>query len=444
MIEEAVIIYNEKVRKSILGLPLLMRQILNGNQAGLKKFYVLGPDCPENIQFIKSINLDKRIRSLEIQINYLNIGELLKTADSSRPDFKNRNFFLMTGDTLCSPQLFKNYVNLDSPLEKPLIFTRKKANLDEDSMEELNLAICPGRIWPRLAAAVGKELANNSILKLSTLFSEFSFSYLQNQEIYFYRITSGSDEKRAIRALLSTARKPQDGFIARKINRPISLFLTRYLIKFNLSPTKLSIFNFILGLGAAFLVSLGQGYWYFLAGAFLFEFSSIFDGCDGEVARLTYQTSEKGALTDVIFDALTYILFFIGLAVGLYRQTQSQRYLVMLILFLLSVSWYYINLYRYTRASGIGTKIFLVAKEVEASSQKENNLTFLDRILSKLAFAVRRDFFATLVFALMAMDWSAFTLYLVIGGSWVESIYFHFYVSRKLDRPRTQPENYFG
>lgn len=81
---------------------------------------------------------------------------------------------------------------------------------------------------------------------------------------------------------------------------------------------------------------------------------------------------------------LSAILFFMGLAFWLYRQTQSQRYLVMLILFWLSVKCYYINFCHYTRAWSIETKIFLVAKEFESSSQKENNLSFLDRVVSKL------------------------------------------------------------
>lgn len=88
----------------------------------------------------------------------------------------------------------------------------------------------------------------------------------------------------------------------------------------------------------------------------------------------------------------------------------------MLILFLLSLSCYYINFCQYTRVSGIETKIFLAAKEVEAGSQKENNLTFLDWVLSKLTLAVRA-FFATLAFALSAVGRSALTMYPVAGGS---------------------------
>jgi len=105
----------------------------------------------------------------------------------------------------------------------------------------------------------------------------------------------------------------------------------------------------------------------------LFELASIFDGCDGEVARLTYNTSDRGAFSDVLLDASSYIIFFSGLALGLYRYKLDSNYLTLMTIFLLSAAWYYYNLARYSRSSGIGKKIFLVAKEIESRPEKEKS-----------------------------------------------------------------------
>jgi len=101
-------------------------------------------------------------------------------------------------------------------------------------------------------------------------------------------------------------------------------------------------------------------------------------------------------------------------------------------IFLLSAVWYYYNLARYTRNSGIGKKIFLVAKEIEVRPEKEKKLSFIDKVAAKLAFTVRRDFFATLVFVLLALKQAPILAYIISFGWLAESVYFHFYVQKKL------------
>jgi hypothetical protein len=103
-----------------------------------------------------------------------------------------------------------------------------------------------------------------------------------------------------------------------------------------------------------------------------------------------------------------------------------------MIIFLLSAAWYYYNLARYSRSSGIGKKIFLVAKEIESRPEKEKKLSLVDKIAAKVAFAVRRDFFATLVFILLALKQAPVLVYIITFGWLIESVYFHFYVHKKL------------
>jgi archaetidylinositol phosphate synthase len=58
--------------------------------------------------------------------------------------------------------------------------------------------------------------------------------------------------------------------------------------------------------------------WYLpsVAGSILLLFSGFFDIVDGCVARVTKQSSKKGAYLDSVFDKISESIIFIGLAIG--------------------------------------------------------------------------------------------------------------------------------
>lgn len=58
--------------------------------------------------------------------------------------------------------------------------------------------------------------------------------------------------------------------------------------------------------------------WYLssMAGSILLLISGFFDVVDGCVARVTKQTSKKGAYLDSVFDKISESIIFIGLAIG--------------------------------------------------------------------------------------------------------------------------------
>jgi len=116
--------------------------------------------------------------------------------------------------------------------------------------------------------------------------------------------------------LLGSLRKSVDGLVSRTINRPISIAISSLLVHTPLTPNMLSVITFGIALGAAFLMASQE----FVAGVLAMQFSSIFDGCDGEVARLKYRTSKVGAWLDTVFDDISTPVF--ALATG-YGVSQS-------------------------------------------------------------------------------------------------------------------------
>jgi len=119
--------------------------------------------------------------------------------------------------------------------------------------------------------------------------------------------------KKAEKALLDRLRdKSNDGPVSRYLNRPLSVLLSRHLAKFDITPNQISLFSFLCSLLAACLFALG-GYLPLLLGGVLAQFASIIDGCDGELARLKYQSSDFGGWFDAVLDRYADAFLLFGL-----------------------------------------------------------------------------------------------------------------------------------
>jgi len=118
--------------------------------------------------------------------------------------------------------------------------------------------------------------------------------------------------------------KPTDGVFAR-MNRRISIPISRKLIQFPITPNMVSLGILGISLVGSGCFALG-GYWYSLLGAVLGAWTSILDGCDGEVARLKLMASDFGTWLDSICDYLYYVTTFAGIAIGLVRSTGEARF----------------------------------------------------------------------------------------------------------------------
>ncbi len=126
-----------------------------------------------------------------------------------------------------------------------------------------------------------------------------------------FEIVSFADASRAEKLLLQTIKDNTPGFIARNINKAVSLPISKALSKTRVHPNVLTILNMIIGFSSGFFVALNS-YWYIALGGFCFQMASVFDGVDGEVAKLTLKVSRLGGWLDTISDNGTLILFFIG------------------------------------------------------------------------------------------------------------------------------------
>jgi CDP-L-myo-inositol myo-inositolphosphotransferase len=112
--------------------------------------------------------------------------------------------------------------------------------------------------------------------------------------------------------------KPQDGFVSRFLNRPISSRITRLVVRFPIHPSAFTASVFVLPLVAAMFLQRGH-YLSVLLGAAIFQVFSILDGCDGEIARAKNLESKFGERLDNLCDFLGSLIYVLALGSGLNR-----------------------------------------------------------------------------------------------------------------------------
>ena len=207
--------------------------------------------------------------------------------------------------------------------------------------------------------------------------------------------------------LLRGLTKSTDGFLARHVNRRVSLFLTRRLWRFGVTPNMVTLFCLLLGLGAGWAFAQGSSVGWGLLGALLFQLHSIIDGTDGELARLLHKESRLGFWFDVVTDNLTHAAVFAGIARG---QAVDG------IPGVGGLSW---TLVGATAVLGVAFAFLVMAPLLApGGSARERRDGRLQGIVDGLA---RRDFTWAL-FPLALLRWQGYFVVLAALGTWVYAL----------------------
>jgi phosphatidylglycerophosphate synthase len=128
--------------------------------------------------------------------------------------------------------------------------------------------------------------------------------------------------------LLRSLGREGDSMLVRVLDRRLSQALTKRLMRTPVTPNQITLVSAAVGLSGAFFLAQPSLVLQLL-GSLLFLLSTIIDGCDGEIARLTFQESEFGAKLDVIMDNVVHLFLFPSIALGLYRREYDTLYFVL-------------------------------------------------------------------------------------------------------------------
>jgi len=111
----------------------------------------------------------------------------------------------------------------------------------------------------------------------------------------------------------------------RDILKPTLEKIGKIFASTGLSPNFWTMVGFVFAIISALVYGLGLEFGLIIGGILLLV-SGFFDMIDGQVARVTGKTSQKGSYLDSMFDKIAEVAIFLGLLVGGY----AEPYLVML------------------------------------------------------------------------------------------------------------------
>ena len=190
------------------------------------------------------------------------------------------------------------------------------------------------------------------------------------------RVLKPEDRVKAEGKLEAWLFKPTDGLFAR-MNRRVSIPMSRQLIKFPITPNMVSLFTLGVSFMAGVFFALG-GWGHMVIGAMLSVFASILDGCDGEVARLTFQDSAFGCWLETVCDYLYYVFLFAGMMIGLLAR--GPVYMIWgSVLFFGAVATFLTTAMQRRRMAGARPEQYLVLWQAQAARRSSNPLLSLGR-----------------------------------------------------------------
>src|ERR1700674_209114 len=392
-------------------LPILLRSILGAAKAGAARIVVVidrVKGLPVRQELLKTGRVPTHVEwcgvtSGEDSVPSL-IGQLASEIDG--------HLVLIAGDRVYHPSLHKRAAEWDGGADALTLMTDCETvgicSLSRKASSDL------ARRYPTVAGSPEDILSGLSMAH-----------YMESEEVTedkWQRVRNEQQRRLAERKLDGWLVKPTDGIFART-NRRISIPISRRIIAFPITPNMVSLFTLGVSFAAGGFFALG-GYWNMLTGAVLSWFSSVLDGCDGEVARLKLQESAFGCWVETVCDNLYYLFILGGMTIGLVRSSGNRSYLIWggLLLFGAIMSFLMTGLQRHQMTNGQPEQ-YLQEWHKKADSRSSNPLLYLGR---HTEFIIRRCFlpYVILFFALFGvMNW--FLIGATVGANivWIVTLY---------------------
>ncbi len=207
--------------------------------------------------------------------------------------------------------------------------------------------------------------------------------------------------KIAKRCLLNSLKKPLDGFVSRHLNRHISTTISSVLVTTGLRPNHLTLFIMLIGISSGVFAAMAEHWWSLVLAGLCFQGQSVMDGCDGELARLTYRFSKTGQWLDTIGDDLTNYAFYAGLFVGIARITGEPLYY--LIGGVTGLFQWATSITMYRRIYKLGTGDLLAIPNM-LSNKKGSAPGWFGKVIDVVYLIVKKDSFAFILSVITALQ----------------------------------------
>jgi len=164
-------------------------------------------------------------------------------------------------------------------------------------------------LTPDIFKVAEEIVRRKEVVSLSEIMEKANIKVTFVDGLFWMDIDTEEELKKANRIVVRSSYKGiGDGFIARNLNRKISLRISEILVN-HITPNQATLISFFIGMLSSLLNFISIP----LAGI-VYQISSILDGIDGEIARASLRTSKFGGWLDSVLDRYVDFSFLLTLS----------------------------------------------------------------------------------------------------------------------------------
>lgn len=336
--------FSPKPLISIFGLSILERIILSSKAAGIKKFKI--------VVGYKSDLIRKKIGCGDkygVHVEYILNPEWQKGNGLSvhkAKNYFNDNFILLMSDHLFSESILKKLMEIKPDDNQCFLCVDRELNgihyriddatkvLTEDggivkigkdikhyNALDTGIFLCSPAVFDALEESISKgEYSLSAGIQVLSDRNEMKTCDISGQ--FWIDVDDRESLEKAKKLLIGQLVKKTDGPVSRYLNRRFSVWVSSKLCDFSINPNHLSVVSFFLAVFSGVLFFLG-GYPIIALAGLMAQFSSILDGCDGEIARLKHMQSRFGIHLDRFLDRYADGFIILGMTFACFERMST-------------------------------------------------------------------------------------------------------------------------
>jgi phosphatidylglycerophosphate synthase len=219
-------------------------------------------------------------------------------------------------------------------------------------------------------------------------------SWIPRNNTDSFVMKNSADIKKGEKTAVEHIRSSTAGFVAKNINKRFSIPMSLVFARLGIHPNVLTALSFGIMLFGGSLLWNG-GYWNLLIGAFIFQFISIFDGCDGEVAKLTCKFSRLGALLDTFNDYFALFYYVFGISYVFYKSVSFTFFISSFILCIAGLLIMIAGIVAYLARFSLSKSFIAYSRDFMAKLPMSDPVVF---VANNLQYFTRKEFYSWIVF----------------------------------------------
>jgi phosphatidylglycerophosphate synthase len=292
------------LQRDFAGIKILDRLILTMQRAGLEEIII---SSQGSIADIRLITEEGMVNDSRFQCNIIwqeqEEGEPWKFRIDNQVPIESQNILLVNGNVVVTASTIQDFIEQSN---NEIVFEQGEiVGLEGPQIKSGNIFLCSSSKLGTLKKYV-KRLCIQNVSNSISLDGPKHFAKLIEDEHSVWQTE---------KTFINLHKHYYNQFMDFWVNSYFSLRISSLLVKTPVTPNVVTLLGLIIGLFSAWQFSQG-GYWGGFFGGLAFVGTSIWDCCDGDVARLKFMESDFGDKLDTTCDNLNNVFAFTGIMIG--------------------------------------------------------------------------------------------------------------------------------